>query len=215
MPSKAELKIVELLEAISIGAIGGGSAGLPDYIAVLYTDDTGAQFVYREDTPGVLTAYLLHTNVEYTVGANPRPYALQNIQIASTDLGEKADTPATTDTGTFSLISLFKRSLQKLTNLLGAQYLDLSEAPLVLAIAATSAASTTALNALTNRIVLTSTVDCWVTIGATPVAIKSTSGSFFLSAGIPSYPIIVLGGTDKIAVIRESGDGYLSILPSK
>lgn len=39
-------------------------------------------------------------------------------------LGSKADTPATDDTGTFSLIALFKRSLQRLTSLIGIAHDD-------------------------------------------------------------------------------------------
>ena len=40
-----------------------------------------------------------------------------SVSITSSDLGLATDAPATTDTGTFSLISLFKRNLQKLTSL--------------------------------------------------------------------------------------------------
>lgn len=56
----------------------------------------------------------LATDTLQTVGNT----SLNNID---TNLGAKADAAATTDTGTFSLISLFKRSLEKLTSILTTQ----------------------------------------------------------------------------------------------
>jgi len=203
-------KGVMTLTAADLG--GGGSGGLPAFQDILYTDDTDAQFIYKDTgtTTPVITAYLIPEGTEYTVGANPRPYAVANMAITSVDIGAKADTPASTDVGTFSLIALFKRSLQKLTALVSTQTISLNGNPQVLAIGSASAASS-AFNAGTSRIILNSTVDCWVSIGATPTATAGT-GSFFLSAGIPSYPISIVGGTDKVAALRVLGDGSLSII---
>lgn len=128
----------------------------------------------------------------------------------SADIGTKADSAASTDAGTFSLIALFKRSLQKLTALVSTQTISLNGNPQVIDILETSTASSV-FNAGTSRIILNSTVDCWVAIGATPIA-TDTDGSFFQSAGIPSYPISVTGGTDKVAVLRVLGNGSLSII---
>lgn len=194
----------------------GGSGGLPNFQDLLYTDDTGAQFIYKDTgtTVPIITAYLVPAGTVYTVGANPRPYSVSDMAITSVDIGAKADAVATNDTGTFSLIALFKRSLQKLVSLTATQYLEFSVSPQVVAVATASAASST-FHSTTTRIVLTSTVDCWITIGATPTAAAHTAGSFFLSAGIPSYPIIVIGGTDKLAVIKDTIDGFLSIIESK
>lgn len=66
----------------------------------------------------------------------------------------------------------------------------------------------------TKRVVLTSSMDCWVDIGANPTATLATGASFFLAAGIPSYPMDVVSSTSKIAVIAPVANGYLSIIES-
>ena len=89
----------------------------------------------------------------------------------------------------------------------------------IVAVAATTAPSSLTATA-TNRVILTSTVDCWVNIGAAGVTaavptVTAASGSFFLPASCPSYPISVIGGTSKVAVIgATSAAGFLSILES-
>ena len=89
----------------------------------------------------------------------------------------------------------------------------------VLAIGPTSVQSSTTLST-TNRIILVPTVDCWVQLGSSPSAavptVTTSSGSFFLPASCPSYPIAVTGATTKIAVISNVGTvtGFLSILES-
>lgn len=55
---------------------------------------------------------------------------------------------------------------------------------------------------------LSSDVDCYVLIGTAPVA---TTSSRYLPAG--SAFTVQLAATDKIAVIRRSADGKLTILP--
>jgi len=203
-------KGVMTLTAADVG--GSGSGGLPSFQDILYTDDTNAQFIYKDTgtTTPIITAYLVPEGTEYTVGANPRPYTVADMAVTSVDLGVKADSAASSDTGTFSLIALFKRSLQKLTALVSTQTISLNGNPQVIDILETSGASAV-FNAGTSRIILNSTADCWVAIGATPVA-TDTDGSFFQSAGIPSYPISVVGGTDKVAVLRVLGNGSLSII---
>lgn len=79
------------------------------------------------------------------------------------------------------------------------------------AIGATSVQSN-AVNASTGRVILMATADCWVSFGSNPTAVAHTNGSgFFLAAGASTYPISVTAGTTKIAVIQDSGSGYLSI----
>ena len=80
----------------------------------------------------------------------------------------------------------------------------------VVAIGATSAQSP-AFNASTKRIVLSATDDCWYAIGANPTAVIGSSGSKFIKAGVPQYPMTVTAG-HKVAVIGTTG--YLSILES-
>jgi len=203
---------IQYLTSSDLG--GGGSGGLPSFQDILYTDDTGAQFIYKDTgtTTPVITAYLVPAGTVYTVGANPRPYTVNDLRTTSVDIGVKADTAASSDTGTFSLIALFKRSLQKLTLLISTQTLSLVTTQ-TLAIGATSVASSS-VNILTTRITLTATVDCWVSIGTIPTAIANSGGGiFFLSAGIPSYPILV-PASSKIAVILDSVPGYLNIIES-
>lgn len=95
-----------------------------------------------------------------------------------------------------------------------ASFITLTAAQVVAAGAASAASAVT--QATTTRIVLTPTVDCWVAIGATPTAAVATSGSFFLPAGVPSYPITVVGGTTKIAAIANvsASTGYVSVQES-
>lgn len=83
--------------------------------------------------------------------------------------------------------------------------------------AASVQSSTT--NAATKRVVLTTNTDCWFLIGSNPTAVKqtatlATATGIFLPAGGTTYPILVTGGTDKIAVIQDSAGGILSIQES-
>lgn len=66
----------------------------------------------------------------------------------------------------------------------------------------------------TKRVVLTSTMDCWVDIGANPTATLASGTSFLLAAGVPSYPIDVIASISKIAVIATVANGVLNILES-
>lgn len=88
-----------------------------------------------------------------------------------------------------------------------------SAAQQVVAVSGTSAQSA-AMNAASTRAILTSTTDCWVAWGSNPTAAVATTGNIFLTAGVPSYPISVTGGTTKFAAIQVSAAGYLSILES-
>jgi hypothetical protein len=203
-------KGVMTLTSANLG--GGSSGGAAAFQDILYTDDTNAQFIYKDTgtTVPIITAYLVPEGTVYTVGTNPRPYTVNDLRVTSVDLGVKADTVATTDTGTFSLIALFKRLLAKVTALISTQTIVLSVPPQVVAIGSTSTQSAT-FNATTSRIILNSTVDCWIKLGTNPTA-SATTGSFYQSAGIPSYITSVTGVTDKLAVIRTLGDGNLSII---
>ena len=72
----------------------------------------------------------------------------------------------------------------------------------------TSAASTNAFASETDLIQITATEVCFVEIGESPTA---TSSSHYLPANQTSPPIRVRGGTDKIAVIRDTTSGTLYI----
>ena len=78
---------------------GGGGGGFAD---ILYTDDTGVVFVYRDDgAGGAMGAYRVPTGAVYTVGANPRPY-----DPATSPLPTGASTSALQTTGNSSLSSI-------------------------------------------------------------------------------------------------------------
>lgn len=87
------------------------------------------------------------------------------------------------------------------------------QAPKVVAVGATSTQSA-AVGANTTRIVLSTTTDCWIAIGSNPTAAANTAGSFFLSAGSQSYPIVATPSTTKVAVIQNASSGYLSVIES-
>lgn len=128
-----------------------------------------------------------------------------------TAIGTPTDAVATTDTGTFSLISLFKRSLQKLTSLLSTQTITMVTTQ-SLAISGTSA-QTAVVNAGTSRVIISTTTDCWVNLGASPTSAAHTTGSgFFLLAGASTFPISVTPSTTKISAIQDTASGYLSVL---
>jgi hypothetical protein len=77
-----------------------------------------------------------------------------------------------------------------------------------------SSGQSAVVSSTTKRIILTSTVDCWVALGSSPTATLATDTSIFLSAGIPSYPLAVTPSITKVAAIAVTSVGKLSILES-
>jgi hypothetical protein len=65
--------------------IVGGNIGNAPACDLLYTDNTGAYFVYRDNgaTPPLFTAYLVPAGTVYTPGANPRPFAVQSVSVSN------------------------------------------------------------------------------------------------------------------------------------
>lgn len=153
MPTKAELKIIELLESLSGGSPGGSGS--------------------------------------------------------SADFGAKADTPAATDIGTFSFMSFFKRSLQKLTALIATQTVTHSTLPYSVDVSSSNHQSP-AFEANSSRVILTSNVDCWVRFGSSPIATVGGIGSFLVAAGIPTYITTITPG-QKLGVISAGQIGLLSV----
>lgn len=60
---------------------------------------------------------------------------------------------------------------------------------------------------------IVSDTNCYYSVGTSPTASGTTSGSFFLAAGVPDS-VILSSTAMKIAVIRQSTDGSLFILPA-
>jgi hypothetical protein len=76
-----------------------------------------------------------------------------------------------------------------------------------------TSAQSASVNASTNRVIITTTADCWVNLWANPTSVARTTGSwFFLTAGASTYPISVTAWTTKISVIQDTSAGYLSII---
>lgn len=77
--------------------------------------------IKRESDTGTVIGYTLFgTNTAYTPVGTLQPFVVSygSSLTSSFDIGDKTDAVATSDAGTFSLISLFKRQLGKLTTLL-------------------------------------------------------------------------------------------------
>lgn len=84
---------------------GGGGGGVGD---MLFTDDASVQFVYRDNgaTPPVFTAYRLPQGTVYTVGANPRPFSVRDVQVTVSALPAGAATSAAQATSTTQLTTI-------------------------------------------------------------------------------------------------------------
>jgi hypothetical protein len=200
-------KGVMTLTAADLAGVGGGGGG---------GDASAANQQLEIASLSSIESYSgqIQSNVASIAGNSATQTShLQNISGYTSTLGAKTDAVATDDTGTFSITALFKRLLQKITSLVVTQSISLSTSPQVVAIGATSTQSS-AVNAATNRVVLIANMDCWVAIGSNPTAAANTAGSFFLSEGIPSYPISVTGGTTKVAAIEATAAGFLSVIES-
>ena len=209
-------------EAYVAGAGSGG--GLAD---LLYTDDTGAVFIYRDTGSGAMAARTVPGNTAYTVGANPRPYtaptastaALQtagNTSLANLDgdVGATADAAATSDTGTFSIISLIKRGLQNWTTLLarvpaqnvaGLLPVDTLGTPGTPRVQATGAAAASiALTATCRRVSMYATQGAWYSISGT-----ANSSSHYIGQG-ERLDFDVPANT-TISVLQETTAGSIRI----
>lgn len=100
-----------------------------------------------------------------------------------------------------------------LANLLAAQTLTQTATQSV-AVGAASVQSSV-VGSTTTRVVLSTTGNCWVSIGSNPTAAAHGVNSFYLAAGASTYPMSVISSSSKIAVIQDgSATGYLSILES-
>ena len=112
--------------SINVAGISGGSGGGTSESAsdTVWVDPNGGSPLYyirREVDNGSGTFTLTWLNINGTTAtptiANLSPFNLLSQAVSSVDLGVKADTSASSDTGTFSLIALFKRSLTYLATI--------------------------------------------------------------------------------------------------
>ncbi len=195
---------VTTLTQADLGGAGGGST-VVTADNLVFQDTNGTLFFQRvsADTPPVLTSWNLLTGEAYTITGTPTPYnvTVGTVDVVSSVLPTGAATSAEQVSQKDILTAIEERQvLYKLTGQ-------------VLNIPAGSSVASSVVNAATTRIVLTSTVNCWVEIDAVPVATLGSGTSTFLMAGVPSYPIRVQGGSSKVAAISDLS-GKLSIFES-
>ena len=199
--------------AIPVRVVSGGGGGNPTFEDLLYTDDTGAQFVYRDNgaTPPVFTAYLIPAGTAYTPGSNPRPYAVGGTVATSMadgsliTLGAKADAAATSDTGSFSLISLFKRLLSK-TNPQAAPYTAQQKATSsVVALPSLALVNGAAIIASPNN---AGVIMCGP-VGTLTNANDGTGTGYALAPG-QSMPGLAIANLNQLAIILANGNNSIT-----
>jgi len=75
-------------------------------------------------------------------------------------------------------------------------------------VAAASAASAAMIS---SEVLVTSTTDCWITVGAAPVAVAAAAAMMFLPAGCPLHLRLTRGF--KVAFIQAAAGGFASVVP--
>lgn len=81
-------------------------------------------------------------------------------------------------------------------------------------VAFTTTTQSANLNAGTNMVTLTATVNCWIAFGANPSATKG-AGSFYMPSTVALQFSVDHNTTQKIAVLQDSAGGSLSIVESQ
>ena len=87
------------------------------------------------------------------------------------------------------------------------------QAEQIVTVGAASAASA-AVQATTNRVVLSSTTGAWVAFGSNPTAVAATTGNIYVPPNVVMPAIAVTPGITKIAAIQATAGGTLSIIES-
>jgi hypothetical protein len=96
--------------------IAGGSTTNAGAVELLYTDDTGAQFVYSDiGTKGApnFAAFTVASGVlaSYTPGANPRPFAVKDVGVSNFGTGATGVTIVTGGVGVVGWLSSIYKAL--------------------------------------------------------------------------------------------------------
>jgi hypothetical protein len=187
---------------------GGGTSTTVDNIVM--KDTNGTLFFRRvsSETPPVLTNWKLSDGSAYTVTGTPVPYVvssgLSDTELRASPVPVGLPSNASTETNQLIQTQVLEaiEIAQSITKTTG-QVLTLGGGVVVSAVVGST----------TNRVVLTSTVDVWINLGAAPTAAIGTAPAFFLPAGVPSYPMKVTPSVTKVAGISTVA-GTLSILES-
>jgi len=214
---------VEFITKADLGGSGGGSTvATVDNIVMQDTDGTLFFKRVSADTPPVLTNWKLADGSAYTITGTPVPYGVSSVEVTGTvatggltDTELRATAVAVADANILASIATLQATIETTNAYILAdkatQMVSFITSQAV-AVGATSISSAV-VSGSTTRVVLTSTVDCWVHIGTAPTATLDAP-SFFLAAGIPSYPFFVTSSSTKVATIAVSTAGTLSILES-
>jgi len=215
---------VEYITKEDLGGSGGGSTvATVDNIVMQDTDGTLFFKRVSADTPPVLTNWKLSDGSAYTITGTPVPYGVSSVEVTGTVTAETGLTQGLTDTQLratpvpvgLAANAATEASQTALAVLLAGISIEQSVVLILGQILATSAVETVSavISAATKRIVLTATVDTWVTIGTNPTVAIGQEPAILLTAGVPSYPFKVNPSVTKVAAISATA-GVLSIAES-
>lgn len=219
-------KGVKTLTSADLSGGGGGGSTVATVDNIVMQDTDGTLFFKRvsSDTPPVLTNWKLSDGSAYTITGTPVPYGVTSVEVTgtvsattggltNTELRASPIDIASTDI--IDLLTSMINILNILSDQVTADTVTQSVNPVIGS--TTTVGDTSALSEIvsssTKRIVLTSTVDCWFSVGSSPTAV-TTAPSMFLPANTPSYPIAVTAFTSRVAVISTGVSGILSIIES-
>jgi hypothetical protein len=186
----------------------GGSVATVDNIVMKDTDGTLFFKRISSETPPVLTNWKLSDGSAYTITGTPVPYivssGLSNTELRASPVPVGLPSNASTETNQLIQTQVLEaiETEQSITKTAG-QVLTLGVEMVLSAV----------MGSVTNRVVLTSTVDTWIDLGSAPVVVIGTAPAFFLPAGVPSYPIKVTPSVTKVCG-HSTVAGKLSILES-
>lgn len=112
--------VTETNNALNVNVVTGGGGGSGTSIEdLLFTDDSGATFIYRDNgaVPPVFTAYTVASGTlsTYTPSTNPKPYAVAKVTVTSSAL----PTGASTDANLTTLLGTANTNLVQLHTDLG------------------------------------------------------------------------------------------------
>jgi hypothetical protein len=190
---------------------GGGGGGLAD---LLYTDDTGTVFVYRDVGSGVLAAINVPAGTAYTVGANPRPWSpptqavtgpLTDTQLRATAVPvSAASLPLPTDAATETTLAAVNTKVpSQITP--GLLPVDTLGTPAVARVQATSGtAASIVLTTTCRRLSMYATTGTWYSISGT-----ATSSSHYIGAS-ERLDIDVPAST-TVSVLQDTSAGSIRI----
>jgi len=216
-------KGVKTLTSADLSGGGGTTVATTDNIVMEDTDGTLFFKRVSTDTPPVLTNWKLSDGSAYTITGTPVPYGVSSVEVTGTVIADTGLTQGLTDTQlraspvitALPANAATEAGLTNLATMLAEISIEQSVVLVLGQVLATSAVATVsaAVSAATKRIVLTATVDTWITIGTNPTVAVGQAPAILLTAGVPSYPFKVNSSVTKVAAISAIA-GVLSMIES-